>query len=69
MPSVQDIREAERLMLPSFVVTRRSVWVVDPETEPRLRQVAGQGWLSRAEVQPTDACRRLLRMTRRISAH
>jgi hypothetical protein len=68
MPSVQDIHEAERLMLPSFVVTRRSVWVVDPETEPRVRPVAAQGWLRRAKVQPTDTCRRLLLMTTRKSA-
>ena len=59
IPSEQDIREAERVMLPSFVVTHRSVWVIDPDTEPRVRRIGVDNWFVNIPSRLPRQCRPL----------
>jgi proteasome lid subunit RPN8/RPN11 len=55
LPSTRDAREARRLNLPFYVVSRASLCVVSPEG--RLRRARHLPWLSRSKSKKNDVVR------------
>ena len=58
-PSFNDIREAERLLLPIFVITRSSIRVVDAGGDPPVTDVALGDWSGRVPHHAPPGCKKL----------
>jgi hypothetical protein len=49
LPSVGDLKEAQRLKIPICVLTRQAIWVADPDSVEPLRLLNDATWTRRAK--------------------